>query len=275
MAGQKILKLLDKQIRIQPERPEGLLHAVQGEGSNPSLSIMTMLGSHISEIVARRLYVLLAWALRFVVGYEYSVELVERRSAAALAQLDQGFLLTGPLEILSTLLGLSAWSARFLSAPRLYLQCALFMFPGLYRSEVRGFLCAYGRLCCLWFMSAVLRFARLPLLWGFLFGLLPGNEALDRDLHLRLSEYLGTVRWAFKLINVVIYLPAVLFLFTRFGYLPRDWFLKSRRTTLLMCVVLGACLTPPDVLSQLLVAGVLAGLLELRRLALCFVVRYR
>lgn len=226
--------------------------------------------------MGRALYCVGGWTCRFLVGYEYSVELVERRSYSALPQLDQGFLLTSPLEILSTLLGLAAWSARFLSAPRVLAQAVLFALPGLFRSEAVGFLAVALALLGRWSATGAARFGLLPLLWDFLFGLLPaGNVTLDLDLHLRLSEYLGTVLWVFKLINRVVYLPAVLFALFRSGRLPVRWFRESRRSTTLGCVVVGACLTPPDILSQLLVAGVLIGFREARRLALYVVVRYR
>jgi len=235
-----------------------------------------MFGTHIGEIANRSLYVVCSWALRFAVSYEYSVELVERRSSSALLKLDQGFLLTGPLEILSTLIGLSAWTARFLSAPVLYFQIVLFFLPGLYRSETWSFLFIVAVLLGMWLLSATLRFWRMPLLWDFLFGLLPsGNETLDLDLHLRLSEYLGTIRWVFKLINLIVYFPTVLFVLFRFGYLPREWFIKSRRTTVLLCVVMGAVRTPPDILSQLLVASALILFMEVRRLSLYFMINYQ
>merc|ERR1712167_430414 len=219
---------------------------------------MGMLKVHVGEMMGRALYCVVGWTCRFVVGYEYSVELVERRSRSALPQVDQGFLLTSPLEILSTLLGLAAWSARFLSAPRVLVQVILFTLPGLFRSEVVGFLVVVSALLGTWVVTVAVRFGLLPLLWNFLFGLLPaGNETLDLDLHLRLSEYLGTVLWVFKLINRVVYLPTVLFALFRTGRLPVRWFRESRRLTAMSCLVLGAVMTPPDILSQLLVAGVM------------------
>jgi sec-independent protein translocase protein TatC len=235
-----------------------------------------MFVTHINELVYRVLYVVIAWALGFVVSYEYSVELVERRSSSAMTQLNQGFLLTSPLEILSAMLNLSVWFARFRSAPILYAQTLLFILPGLYGSEVKSFVVFRGFRVGLWLSSAYLRLWILPFLWDFLFGLLPtGNDLLNFDLHLRLSEYLTTIKSIFKLINLVIYFPALLFIFFRMGYLPVDWFMKSRRISVLICLMFSAFMTPPDILSQLIIAGTLIVLMEIRRLVLLFRIRYK
>jgi Sec-independent protein secretion pathway component TatC len=91
----------------------------------------------------------------------------------------------------------------------------------------------------------------------------------------RLWEFLRILKGVFKLINCILYLPSIFFVRVLVQRLPVDWFLESRRITILICVFLGAIITPPDVFSQRIVATLLIGLLEIMRLALFFRKRYR
>ncbi|MBI4577648.1 MAG: twin-arginine translocase subunit TatC [Planctomycetes bacterium] len=78
-----------------------------------------------------------------------------------------------------------------------------------------------------------------------------------------LDAYLGFLLLLTVALGAVFQLPLVMFALIRSGLVEARWFAEHRRHALLAAVVVGAVLTPPDVVSQLLLAGPLILLYEL------------
>ena len=76
-------------------------------------------------------------------------------------------------------------------------------------------------------------------------------------------DYLHFVIDMIKVFGIAFQLPLILVLMNRIGVLSRVNAIKMRRYAIVLIVVVAAVLTPPDVVSQLLLAVPLLGLFEL------------
>jgi len=75
-------------------------------------------------------------------------------------------------------------------------------------------------------------------------------------------DYLSFVIGLLKVFGVAFQLPLVLVLLNRIGVLPRSRVVRMRRYAIVIIVICAAVLTPPDVVSQILLALPMWALFE-------------
>ena len=153
----------------------------------------------------------------------------------------------------------SFFAAVFLTFPLTLAQIYLFVGPGLYNKEKKiiwpFLLVSYplfvgGGLFCYFFVFPL----AVEFLVGFDTSLVPS---------IRIGDYLTfTLRLIF-VFGLVFELPLVSLLLTRMGLLTPQFLSKNRRYALVIVFVAAAILTPPDVFTQLLLAGPLIILYEI------------
>ncbi len=166
----------------------------------------------------------------------------------------------GPVEGFRTVLSVCFWFSLVVTAPLwLYVIC-LFIAPGLHARE-HSFLIPCT-LIALLFMGLGIAFGfyvALPTANAFLYAF---NSQIGSNLWSLGTYYDYTV--ALLLANAFAFeLGAVLALLVHYGGISSNWMKQWRRHVWVGVLVLGALLTPPDVVTQLLLAGPLLVLFEL------------
>ena len=147
-----------------------------------------------------------------------------------------------------------------LSSPVIFYQMWKFVSPGLYRKE-RRILVAFS----FWSTAAMLSgmafayFVAVPAIFTFFlsFG---GSTILPMP---SMKESLSLVLRILILFGVMFEIPLVLFLAGKAGIVTPDLLRRGRKAALLIVFLAGAVLTPPDALSQILIAIPLYLLYEL------------
>ena len=89
------------------------------------------------------------------------------------------------------------------------------------------------------------------------------NGALPIELEPKISEYLSLVMKLIFAFGICFELPVVLLLLTRTGIVTSKDLAEKRKYAILIAFVLAAILTPPDVISQILLALPIILLYEL------------
>jgi len=229
-----------------------------------------MIVNHLKELYYRLFYCLLGWIFRFIVSYEFISELLSLLSSGC----ENKFQLTGPFEIVNIYFALSFWVGLFVLVPLIYFQTAIFLLPGIYKHEVPSFVFIFASLGLLWLSSLTFMSVFFPSILNFMLYFVPTDTSLDLSINFRLIEFLSFVLAVFKIVNITIYLPGILFILIVTGVLPKKRMLLSRKICLMVCLLLGALLTPPDIFSQMFVASSLMLFLEILRVAICFITRY-
>jgi len=162
---------------------------------------------------------------------------------------------TAPLEILFTKMKLAALGAVFVAFPVIAFQLYRFVAPGLYRNERGAFMPFLIAAPGLFVMGAALvYFVMLPFVMWFSLSQGLSGDGITAELLPKVSEYLSLVMALILAFGFCFQLPVVMTLLGMAGIISSDVMKKGRRYAIVAVVVVAALVTPPDPISQLMLA---------------------
>jgi sec-independent protein translocase protein TatC len=149
------------------------------------------------------------------------------------------------------------FTALCITFPILSMQIWKFVAPGLYKNEQKAFL-PFLIATPLLFMAgaAMVYYVVTPMAWNFFvsFEMGSGDGALAIELEPRISEYLSLMMRLIFAFGLAFELPVILLLLVRAGLVTHQGLAEKRKVAIVVAFVVAAILTPPDVISQLLLA---------------------
>ncbi len=226
--------------------------------------------SHLVELRQRLLYTLSAMIIGSALAYVYVQDiygfLVEPLANAMGDNGSQRLIYTGLTEAFFTYVRVAVFAGVFVTFPILLVQVWKFIAPGLYRTERRVFMWFLVATPALFFLGGVcVYYAVLPMVWPFFLGFQSSaaETVLAVELETRVSEYLDLIMTLIFAFGLCFQMPVILSLLARTGIVSADMLVKGRKYAVLMVFVVAAFLTPPDVVSQLLLAIPMLGLYEI------------
>ena len=171
---------------------------------------------------------------------------------------------TAPLEILFTKMKLAGFGAVFLAFPVLAWQLYRFVAPGLYRNEKGAFLPFLIASPLLFLLGAALvYFVMLPFVMWFSLSQQIVSDTVSVALLPKVSEYLNLVTALLLAFGLCFQLPVVMTLLGLAGIISSKLMAEGRRYAIVAVVVVAAIVTPPDPISQLMLAVPLVLLYEI------------
>ncbi|MBT5574618.1 MAG: twin-arginine translocase subunit TatC [Alphaproteobacteria bacterium] len=141
--------------------------------------------------------------------------------------------------------------------PLILLQVWRFVAPGLYKNERSAFVPFFMATPILFVMgAAMVYYLVIPLAWDFFlsFEMVGGEGTLPIEVEPRISEYLSLVMRLMFAFGVSFELPVILLLLTKAGIVTASGLARNRKYAILIAFVAAAILTPPDVISQIMLA---------------------
>ena len=163
---------------------------------------------------------------------------------------------TAPLEQLFTKMKLAGFGAICLAFPVLAFQLYRFVAPGLYRNERGAFLPFLLASPVLFVMGAALvYYVMLPFVMWFSLGQQVSGEGISVALLPKISEYLSLVTALLLAFGLCFQMPIIMTLLGLAGILNSKMLIASWRYAIVAIVVVAAVVTPPDPISQLLLAA--------------------
>ena len=230
--------------------------------------------SHLGELRSRLVRSVLAVAVAFLACF-YFVDTIFAILAAPVRRLNiPGLTLigTGVTEAFFTRMKLGFVAAVVVALPVLLWQGWQFVAPGLYEHEkryTRSFVFA-GSLCfCL---GAAFSYA-VVVQHGLSF-LLHRYEVIGVTPMLQIGDYLSTVSRLVLVSGTMFELPVIAFFTARVGLIDHRFLIRHSRYALIAIALLAAILTPPDLISQILLMVPLLLLYGLS-IAVAYLARFR
>ena len=211
------------------------------------------ISDHLLELRSRLLKVIVLFAVFSVLGIPFASEIYLFVSAPLIELLPDGSTMIAT-EVASPFMApikLVLYIALMFSMPWLFYQTWMFMSPGLYKNE-RAFT---GPLMLstviLFFSGAVFAFFVVcPIIFKFFIAMAPESISVMTDI----NQYLSFV---FKLIfafGVAFEIPIATILIVKNGIMSKESLVKARPYLIILFLIVGMLLTPPDVFSQLFLA---------------------
>ena len=224
---------------------------------------MTLM-QHFSELRRRILWVALIFAVSFVGGWYVAPYLQEFFTAPLLDVWPDGTLLyTGLADGLMIQFSLATLFALIVVLPAALWHIWAFVAPGLKKNEQCFILPILFLSPVLFLLGAGFAFFVLfPIAFKF-FVELNQMAPVPAVLLPAARDYLTFAIGLLKVFGVAFQLPLIMVLLNRIGVLSRSTVVRMRRYAIIGIVVVAAILTPPDVVSQVLLALPMWALFEI------------
>lgn len=215
------------------------------------------LTGHLEELRRRLVRAILALAVAFAVCYPNAQQLFRFLEAPLLEAAETGggveLIGTGIAEAFFTRLKVSFFAAIFLALPVLLYQGWRFVLPGLRPRES-----SYGRAFVVvgtgFFLAGAAFCYGVVFDYGFPF-FLAEYRRIGVEPAIRISEYLSFAARMMIAFGITFELPVATFFLARVGLVTHHTLIRFARYAVLLVFIVAAILTPPDVVSQLLMAG--------------------
>ena len=208
------------------------------------------LSGHLKELRNRIMICVLCLVVTFVVCLTYAPQIVEFLTNMG-KEYGYHYVYIAPQELLMQHFSISLLAAVCVTFPVIIYQVWAFIRPGLKKKENILFVLAvvFGLLC---FLAGVYFAYRimLPFMLQFLIGVSLGT---DISAAITVGNYISFLLTMFVIFGLVFELPVVSVMLTQLGILKVEWMKKARRFVIVISFVVAAIITPPDVVSQIMV----------------------
>ena len=229
--------------------------------------------SHLIELRDRLLRVVIVFLLIFIALFPFANDIYTLLAHPLLAKLPAGgqMIATAVTTPFFVPMKVAMLAAFVLALPHTLYQLWAFVAPGLYVHERRftGPLVVVSTLLCLAGM-AFAYYLVFPVVFGFIAGTAPEGVAVMTDI----GNYLDFVITLFMAFGMAFEVPVAVLLLVRFDIVRIETLKEVRAYVIVGAFVLGAIFTPPDVISQIMLAvplwllyeaGILAAMLIRKR----------
>ena len=218
--------------------------------------------SHLTELRSRLIYCAIAVAVGFIASYIFAEDLFAILVSPLKEHLpgNDRLIFTNLPEMFLTYLKTAFVTGILLASPVIFYQLWMFIAPGLYQKE-KKYVIPFVLFSTMLFVGGALFGYFVVFPFGFKFFLGYANEYI---------QALPTVKQYFsfstKLLfafGVVFELPVVIFFLARMGIVTPAFLKKNRKYAILLTFALAAIFTPPDVITQCMMAVPLIFLYEI------------
>ncbi|MDX9687985.1 twin-arginine translocase subunit TatC [Halopseudomonas formosensis] len=209
--------------------------------------------AHLTELRSRLLRIVAIWLLIFLGLFYFANDLYTFLSEPLRAFLPEGtsMIATDVASPFLTPFKLALISALFLAMPFVLHQFWGFIAPGLYKHEKRIALPLLASSIILFYAGmAFAYFVVFPLIFGFFTSVAPEGVAVMTDI----SSYLDFVMTLFLAFGLSFEIPVATVLLVLAGAVDVARLKAIRGYVIVGCFVIGMLLTPPDVISQTMLA---------------------
>ena len=208
--------------------------------------------SHLIELRSRLLIIAVAVLVAFIILLPFSRDIFTLVSEPLREVLPgNAMIATAVASPLLTPFKLTFFTALFLVMPVVLFQVWNFIAPGLYKNEKRFAIPLLATSIVLFYLGiAFAYFVVFPLIFGFFTSIAPEGVEVQTDIT-QFLDFITTIVFAF---GIAFEVPVSTVLIVWAGLTNIEKLAKARPYVFLMAFIAGMFLTPPDVISQSLLA---------------------
>ncbi|RKZ97258.1 MAG: twin-arginine translocase subunit TatC [Gammaproteobacteria bacterium] len=209
--------------------------------------------AHLIELRDRVLRIVVVVIAIFLVLFFFANDLYHLVSEPLLSKLPDGstMIATGVAAPFLTPFKLSLVASIFMAIPYIFYQFWSFVAPGLYNHEKRLALPLIASSVVLFYCGILFSFYIVfPLMFAFFTATTPEGVAMMTDI----SQYLDFILKMFFAFGIAFEVPVFTIVLTITGVTNADQLAKKRPYVIVGSFVIGMLLTPPDIVSQTLLA---------------------
>ncbi len=209
--------------------------------------------AHLVELRTRLLNSVVAVLLVFICLFPWASDLYTLLARPLLARLPKGgqMIATDVTTPFFVPLKVALMTAFLIALPYILYQIWRFVAPGLYEHEKRLVWPLIIASSILFFCGmAFAYFVVFPVVFGFITSSAPQGVAVMTDI----DKYLSFVLTMFMAFGITFQVPVAIVLLVRMGFVTIDKLREIRPYMVVGAFVVGAIFTPPDVVSQSMLA---------------------
>ena len=210
---------------------------------------------HLEELRGRLIKALLAFVVASFIFYSFIDHIL-----ATLVKPIGHLVFTSPSDAFMARVTLALWGGFFLALPVIFYQLWQFVAAGLKEREKRYVIIFAPVSIILFLIGAIFAyFVAVPMAMQFLMSF--SSELMVPMITVKnYISFVGTLMLGF---GVVFELPLILMFLTKIGIATPEFLVQKRRHAIVLILIVSAILTPPDIISQLIMAIPLIVLYEL------------
>ncbi len=227
---------------------------------------------HLKELRKGIIISLIAFLMGALVCYFYLDETLMSIVFNPIRHIGKDVVLTGVAEGFMIQLKLACIGGIILSAPIILWQIIWFVLPALYKNEMKVFI-IYFSLSLVLFISGIML--------GYLYVLGIGLHTFLIDYNKGFATMISASRYMSFVISfllpfgLIFQIPLITYFLSYIGVIKPSFMKKKRAYAILIILIFAAVLTPPDILSQILLSLPMILLYEISILIAVFVDRKR
>jgi len=209
--------------------------------------------SHLIELRNRLLKIVIALLVVFFCLFPFANKVYALLAAPMLAKLPEGtqMIATAVVTPFFVPMKVAMMAAFVISLPHTLYQLWMFVAPGLYSHEKKMMLPAIAVSSLLFLCGmAFAYFLVFPVVFAFIVSAAPEGVAVMTDI----AEYLDFVMTLFLAFGFAFEVPIAVVLAVRFGWVTVTQLKEGRSYVVVGAFIIAAIFTPPDIISQFMLA---------------------
>lgn len=218
------------------------------------------LSGHLRELRNRIIVTLVVFVAGVVACFSAASPVVGLLTAMG-EQFGYQFVYIQPQELLMVYFSIALLGAVVISLPVMAYEIYAFCSPGLRQKEKSMMLLGmvFGTI---FFVIGVLfaYYITVPFMLRFL---ITFSVDVAITASISIAEYMNFILTVFAIFGIIFELPVVSVILTALGVVKPEWLAKARRVMIVVIFFIAAVITPPDIISQIMVAIPIIGLYEL------------
>lgn len=209
--------------------------------------------SHLIELRDRLLRIVIGFIVVFIAFFPFANKIYALLAAPLLSKLPAGgqMIATAVTTPFFVPMKVAMMAAFIVSLPHTLYQVWAFVAPGLYAHE-KKFMIPIIVASSLLFLAGMsfAYFLVFPIIFGFIVGTAPQGVAVMTDI----GNYLDFVLTLFFAFGLAFEVPIAVVMSVRFGWVSVRQLNDVRGYVIVAAFVIGAVFTPPDIISQFMLA---------------------